>query len=441
MAKKEIQVLCGSNELSWGMFSNAIVHLLQDPSPIPRDSLGLKKCVERAYILCDPIVSGGLGMILHKTKHSECSDNKDKIYAVLNLVPYRKRKGLESDYSKSTFEVYQDVVLYTLRKHVNLEMLRFCELGQPLADKPTWVPDWSFPNVCNPLVRINACAGSEAHAEYVGKGILRATGISAAKVERTERCLLPENPSRNQVAEKVRRIAILAPRSSEYVGRGIMIDAICRTLCGNHFSDSYVPRSSGSDFSQCKDVLCDLLSNESDCEPPAATSREIYLDRIAEALHGRSFCVTDKGYIGLAPQAVEAGDQICVISGCTTPLVLRPDATERHSVVGECYIDGFMDGAAVLGSLPEIWEREMKYDSVSRGQWPIFTNGETGRTQIEDPRLGPLSAGWRIGSHCNENAYHLYVNDETGVSTSFHPGMSLERLLARGVKLQDFRLK
>jgi hypothetical protein len=57
--------------------------------------------------------------------------------------------------------------------------------------------------------------------------------------------------------------------------------------------------------------------------------------------------------LGLAPQSVMEGDLICIVYGCSVPVVLRKafinDATEGkyyYELIGECYVHGMMDGEA-----------------------------------------------------------------------------------------------
>ena len=58
---------------------------------------------------------------------------------------------------------------------------------------------------------------------------------------------------------------------------------------------------------------------------------------------GRVFATTQKGYYVLGPAALEAGDIVCVLSGCKVPFCLRPMGG-RYLFVGECYVHGLMDG-------------------------------------------------------------------------------------------------
>lgn len=66
---------------------------------------------------------------------------------------------------------------------------------------------------------------------------------------------------------------------------------------------------------------------------------------------------TQKGYFGWAlrnyfddpptEQVMEQGDLICVVASCTMPLIIRRYEDGFH-LVGECYVQGMMNGEAIL---------------------------------------------------------------------------------------------
>jgi hypothetical protein len=60
----------------------------------------------------------------------------------------------------------------------------------------------------------------------------------------------------------------------------------------------------------------------------------------------RRFFITEQGQIGLAPKEARRGDTICVLFGCSVPVVLR-EKQDIFTFVGECYVDGLMHGEAV----------------------------------------------------------------------------------------------
>ena len=70
----------------------------------------------------------------------------------------------------------------------------------------------------------------------------------------------------------------------------------------------------------------------------------------AEACKGRRFFITETHYMGIAPDITEKEkDMICVIPGWCAPFVIRP-CGEHYQLIGECYVDGLMDGEAMRGN-------------------------------------------------------------------------------------------
>lgn len=66
---------------------------------------------------------------------------------------------------------------------------------------------------------------------------------------------------------------------------------------------------------------------------------------ICHQLHRRVFWVGDKR-IGKGWESIKPGDYVCVILGCDVPLVLRP-VGDYYELIGDCYIDGIMEGEAM----------------------------------------------------------------------------------------------
>lgn len=72
-----------------------------------------------------------------------------------------------------------------------------------------------------------------------------------------------------------------------------------------------------------------------------------FLQRVQEAVWNRQLIKTKRGHLGLAPDTAEKGDMVCILYGCSVPVVIREADNGNHELVGECYIDGMMDGAAL----------------------------------------------------------------------------------------------
>ena len=87
-----------------------------------------------------------------------------------------------------------------------------------------------------------------------------------------------------------------------------------------------------------------------------------FLERAQQIVWGRRFFKTkgnkskDKEPLFcLGSPDVKAGDMICIIFGCSVPVVLRKVSTggaSHFEFIGECYVHGMMDGEALEGMKP-----------------------------------------------------------------------------------------
>ncbi|KAI9744845.1 MAG: hypothetical protein M1818_001770 [Claussenomyces sp. TS43310] len=69
-------------------------------------------------------------------------------------------------------------------------------------------------------------------------------------------------------------------------------------------------------------------------------------------VYERLVFVTSGGRLGLGPSVVKEGDQIAILHGSTTPVILRqainnPGETPIYGVMGDCYLEDVMFGEAV----------------------------------------------------------------------------------------------
>jgi len=83
---------------------------------------------------------------------------------------------------------------------------------------------------------------------------------------------------------------------------------------------------------------------------PAASEHEegslVFAGQYEAFTRGRVFFTTTNNYMGLAPVGSMPGDAICVVQGCSIPLVMRPKG-DHWILIGESYVHGIMDGEAM----------------------------------------------------------------------------------------------
>lgn len=73
---------------------------------------------------------------------------------------------------------------------------------------------------------------------------------------------------------------------------------------------------------------------------------------------GRRFCGTDTGPLGWLPVGTEEGDCVCLLFGGDVLYVLRSDGNDHYRLIGECYLEGLMNGGGL--DIPAIDTRDFR---------------------------------------------------------------------------------
>ena len=84
-------------------------------------------------------------------------------------------------------------------------------------------------------------------------------------------------------------------------------------------------------------------------EPVVSSLPRFQTELVTSMLHSicaRALVLTKKGYLGLGPTNAQKGDLVCIFYGCSVPVIIRKYG-QHYRFVGESYIHGLMDGAAV----------------------------------------------------------------------------------------------
>ena len=421
-------MICGGECMLWRTFRNAIYCLYA------------KRCqslqIGHLWNICNYTESRPrLRDLLYETRYAQCSDERDRVYAILNLTC--DFLGFEPDYSKTTKDVFKSVVLaYT--SSTDLTVLSQCEMRRDRETNfPSWVPDWTKPPECEMLYKPRVSSDTKARARCDRENMLVVIGCLTDTLDSIQQNpLLASGSSRVNIRRIVRKIVGSKAENDTCVASDSMIDSICRTLCCKDFAESYIPYARDlPNTKESQKYVRALMDSQ------RLVEYDKYNDRVSGLMKGRALFQTRNGRIGMGPRSIRAGDQACIVLGCHSLLIVRSNDAQTYKVVGECYIDGFMEGEALLGAVPSNWQLVNRHLPDLDFYCDAFMNVQTGVIQVEDPRLGPLPAGWRIADHRWKHVYNLFSNEETGVSaTDSDPRLSPEALRARGVKLQEIRL-
>ena len=439
LAKENALVLCGHWAIPWQAMRKAIYAIGHYNHP--------ELHTDFYRLLCKPLQIGWykestLAELLNTTRGYQCSDPRDRIFALKSLLGYHENKAIVPEYTRSVKQVYTDLVVRSAFELGDLNILRFCEPHDHLSNLPSWVPDWSQMTAeeNRNFSNSDACGLSKCEVEFIGETILEAAGTCNATIVQVERPI-PFQATDCNFLRSIKKLASKLTLDEPYINGETMLDTLCRTFYLNLFSNSYMPSREGlAHFDHAKEALLEILPQLNGGSTTVSQSTRFRLEMLKDMLGGWSFFTTREGYLGLTPVIPNVGDQVMIILGCRSPLLLHPQGSE-YQVVGFCFVLGLIDCEGLLGPLPENWRRISRLHEVSEKWFDAYVNAQTGAVTIEDPRLGPLPAGWRIRSHDQEHLWQWYVNDETGENSAcFDPRMTSRQLKLRGVDIKTFRL-
>ncbi|KAK4495200.1 hypothetical protein PRZ48_013527 [Zasmidium cellare] len=429
-ANPNTTVQCGHDSIDWYFLRRAIIGLDERAGVPATLSYRLNNKVDIAF--------GSRGTfrdVLFVARQHLCQDPRDKLYGVLGLIGPKFQDRLVPSYERPFRELYKEVFLTHSEMTGRLDLLTQCFVNEDLFSSPSWVPDWqSFPYAFRaPEPGYQASGASKADFCVLADSWLQVTGILIDKV------IYAPDSSHVDPQSLITYIRDLRPPGldhDKYVTGEPLLKAWTRTLAMDMLHERY-PNRFFPDYDEWeKNVLQMLDSNSNDT---AFASVESLSNLIRDTLTDMGFFKTEKGYIGFGPYALEQDDYVCVILGVPTPLVIRPRLDGTYWVIGWAYAHGVMDSEALLGPLPEGWIVTQRF--VHLRQLPRYINVPENRSQLDDPRLGELSTGWRriANRHLTPDdpvVVDYFENVDSGEIINYDPRMTADALRSRGVKLE-----
>jgi hypothetical protein len=321
-----------------------------------------------------------LRSLLPLVEHRGFRNSRDAIYALLSLAS--DVEGWDIDYSSNVLRVFAYATKRIVQQEASLDILchaRICvhEGGQTLS----WLPRFDYrPAACGcKLIESNCLAGSQRtmdtttspstynasrNAEHTfniddQNGELKVAGVFVDVVRYVlekpsyvkgsgissvvhipdqwlslasslERKGFPFRESfwRTLVANRIQadgeRTFVLPP-----VDWGMAFRAWLK-LTGTGFTAPLDPAAVPEELADLTDPLCE------------------FSDRVSSILmEGKVLVVTQSGRLGLARFEAVPEDLVCIMMGCSVPMIIRPVSHAepgKYILIGESYIHGIMDG-------------------------------------------------------------------------------------------------
>ena len=332
---------------------------------------------------------------LDSTRRAMASDDRDKIYGILGFVKDASILVPQPDYACTVQSVFISLFLAYIHHYKTLEILAQASPLRSLAKLPSWTPDWSttkripllnYPRgrLCAAAQTVAAIKASSDDKVLVCEGIYIDTldGLRLSVTRKSGKALHrpPDNASSIYGDDAATFSAIWRSLISDvnYVDTtsikgpppvtGCVFAQNCRNW-ENLFFNQNQPQHKPEKGMHSENRFLELWYQKirllivagRPVRDWAMTERlesaqaddtdgllDVYFRReMVHKIGGRKLITTETGYIGLAPEISSRGDKVCVLFGCSTPVILRPLADGHYQFIGECYIHGIMGGEAI----------------------------------------------------------------------------------------------
>lgn len=327
-------------------------------------------------------------------QYRQATDPRDKLYALIPLVTnWKGQPPLEPHYEKSfaPIDVFRQGVIKAIEVSGTLDVL--CQIKNPVSKAdippPSWIPDFAYktahPGTQDHFLKqthlYNACGGVKANPKVVADSVLVLEGYRVDGLKRASTMMVDiKHQDRMETLSWWHKVA------EEECGKAndSWKRSFWRTICGDSILRERVTFPNAgvaapAEFRRVSETdeaifnqwcLAHGLNHlrtangaEDETELQSSISESIGAMQyaISATTLDKRFIVSAKGRMGIAPKTavmtIPTPDEIFILVGGKTPFVLRPVGLRDvpgvgmqpcHTLVGDCYLEGIMDGQAIM---------------------------------------------------------------------------------------------
>ena len=134
--------------------------------------------------------------VLERARSLKCTDDRDRLYAMMLLADNVRDGDITADYSVSLNRTFLKVATYLIDRHTCLDFLSYAGIGESDPKSPinfpTWVPDWTGDSLLQsgPSARLGRCRHPSTFPEHLvpyiedGDQTLHAYGIKLTTISK-----------------------------------------------------------------------------------------------------------------------------------------------------------------------------------------------------------------------------------------------------------------
>lgn len=304
-----------------------------------------------------------LDLILDCRKFA-CTNPLDKIYGMLGVTNQdTTNELLNPNYDLSQQDVYRNFALWDIFHNKSLRVLG-CSWDKAASEQTSsWVPDFTRLNKYHHLMRwenrasFHASGDSQIAARLSTDGsVLHIKGKVVDRLhvvgdhtlgdrwkangDRLTYIMIREAVAIWKATQKRLESRVRVHDDNGRLGKHTFL----RALVGDR--TDFGRKATLVFLNSVSHMVREMGNSKAKVNNPNNKTLEAFL-RIALS---RRFAATELGMIGYVPKAAVPGDFVVLFYGSSVPSVVRLDGEGKTTLVGECYIQGIMDGEAMEAS-------------------------------------------------------------------------------------------
>lgn len=301
------------------------------------------------------------------------TDPRDKVYSVLGLLSAPENGKIIPDYCLSFQKIYGQVVQSSIESLGTLDVFGYCLLRRDSeSGLPSWVPDWrarNKPHEADVAMPLHAQSLQQGEAPYQASGAsqpvlhfsedfttLRLDGLqidtlkNVGSLDASHLDLSPDDNWPKEIQRQpgnLRNADVNAAVSVSLQPEDMAFLDERAQIIGSSESLTFQPK-------QFDKSLMALFPSKPSTDPMEAWDR---IRRLIGVGTLRKL-ISSERFVGLGPEAAQAGDVVCILFGGRNPYLLRRRNDTSYLLVGECYVNGLMHGEAL--NCVEEWNFQRK---------------------------------------------------------------------------------
>lgn len=331
MSAKSAKICVGHDVREWSGFAHVILRIgalvdEQRQSPEFKAVYQFVGLVQKIRDVEVPTVQQSLLELAQTFRHRFATDPRDKIYGLMGMSAEAFKNGFFADYSISIAQCYVSFAKNTIIQDQDLYVFSLGEYhGDRKLNLPSWCTDWTIDAVQPlPLWQKIASKGSAETPTFSASGNTKVDMVPCPdpRVLSLKGFVIDEivtlgDPSDNtSIWGTIASWTTLAPAEET--------DAFVRVIFAGHLTIENHIQSQ---------TIISALKTGSLALP--------FSSKILDVASHRRFIITQKGHLGLGPNASKYGDLVCVLFGAAVPFVIRV-VSGYSFLIGQAYVDTAM---------------------------------------------------------------------------------------------------